>query len=130
MIEERQQDLETLKQELVRMSSILDAVEDTCLQEAAKHEADRSKLQRRLQERRQDWVVMKSSSSSNSPSAAAADNNNSNISSNNNSNINKTVVRMVEKLLSDLDKCALQLDQKNEVFRGLAQYVATPSSTS
>lgn len=112
LIEERQQDLETLKQELVRMSSILDAVEDTCLQEVAKHEADRSKLQRRLQERRQDWAVMKSSD----PSTA--------------SDYNKTTARMVEKLLADLDKCALQLDLKNEVLKGLAVYVATPPSTS
>jgi chromosome segregation ATPase len=112
LIEERQQDLETLKQELVRMSSILDTVEDTCLQEVTKHEADRSKLQRRLQERRQDWSVMKSSD----PSTA--------------SDYNKTTARMVEKLLADLDKCALQLDLKNEVLKGLAGYVATPPSTS
>lgn len=112
------------------MSSIMDTVEHTCLQEVAKHEADRSKLQRRLQERRQDWAIMKSSGST----AAAADNNNNinNMNNNNNNmnmnNNNKTAAaRMVEKLLADLDKCALQLDLKNEVLKGLAEYVATPT---
>jgi len=87
------------------MSSILDAVEDSCLREVARHESDRSKQQRRLQERRQDWAGMKSSSP-----------------------VDRTT-RLVEKLLADLDKCAAQLDQKNEVLRGLAVYVTSPPSS-